>query len=144
MCHVLIIEDEILIALDLRALLEDHGTKTFAFAGTQAEAVEAAREQKPDFITADVALLEGTGPKAVETILQEIGPVPVVFITGTPEACHPCPPPARVLDKPLQCQATRYAQGDGIDSSIIGMRLISSQICEQAPLPQGDFSKGGS
>lgn len=144
MCHVLIIEDEILIALDLRALLEDQGTKTFAFAGTQAEAVEAAREQKPDFITADVALLEGTGPKAVETILQEIGPVPVVFITGTPEACHPCPPPARVLDKPLQCQATTYAQGDGTDSSIIGMRLISSQICEQAPLPQGDFSKGGS
>lgn len=101
MCHVLIIEDEVLIALDLQDLLEAHGAETFAFAETEAEAINAARERKPDFITSDVALREGTGPRAVEVILHEIGPVPVVFITGTPEACDPCPPPARILGKPL-------------------------------------------
>ena len=118
MCHVLIIEDEALVALDLQALLEAHGAKTFAFAETEAEAIEAARARKPDFITSDVALLDGTGPKAVETIIQEVGPVPVVFITGTPEACHPCPPLARVLNKPLHYPA------------------ITSAFKEMAPLPR--------
>lgn len=108
-CHVLIIEDEFLVALDLQTLLEAHGATTFAFAATQAEAVKAARERKPDFITSDVVLLEGSGPKAVEAILQEIGPVPVVFITGTPEVCHPCPPQARVLGKPLHYLAITSA-----------------------------------
>lgn len=113
MCHVLIIEDEALVALDLQALLEAHGAKTFAFAETEAEAIEAARARKPDFITSDVALLDGTGPKAVETIIQEVGPVPVVFITG-----HPCPPLARVLNKPLHYPA------------------ITSAFKEMAPLPR--------
>ena len=117
MCHVLIIEDEILVALDLQSLLEAHGAKTFAFAETQAEAIQAARERRPDFITSDVMLLEGTGPEAVAAILQELGPVPVVFITGTPEACEPCPPPARVLGKPLHYAA------------------ITSAFREMAPLP---------
>ena len=118
MCHVLIIEDEILIALDLQDLLEAHGAATFAFAETEAEAIEAARERKPDFITSDVALVKGTGPRAVEVILQGVGPVPVVFITGTPEACQPCPPPARILGKPLSYPA------------------IISAFQEMAPLPR--------
>jgi CheY-like chemotaxis protein len=104
-CHVLIIEDEFLIALDLQDLLEAHGADTFAFAATEAGAIKAAKEQKPDFITSDVVLAKGTGPRAVEVILQEIGPVPVIFITGTPEACDPCPPPARILGKPLSYPA---------------------------------------
>lgn len=101
MCHVLIIEDEVLIALDLQGLLEGLGATSFAFADTQVEAVDAARERRPDLITSDVALLEGTGPEAVEIILKELGPVPVIFVTGTPEACRSCGPPARVLSKPL-------------------------------------------
>ena len=52
-------------------------------------------------ITSDVGLLEGTGPRAVEIILRELGPVPVIYVTGTPEACQSCGPPARVLSKPL-------------------------------------------
>lgn len=77
------------------------GATSFAFAMAEAEAVDAAREQRPALITSDVALLEGTGPKAVAIILRELGPVPVIFVTGTPEACHSCGPPARVLSKPL-------------------------------------------
>jgi len=104
-CHVLIIEDEILIALDLQDLLETNGANTFAFAATEAAAIKAAKERKPDFITSDVVLAKGTGLKAVEIILQEIGPIPVIFITGTPEACDPCPPPARIFGQPLSYRA---------------------------------------
>ena len=102
MCHVLIIEDEPMIAMDIQAMLEEQGATSFAIATTEAEAVEAARAHPPHLITSDVKLIEGTGPGAVQTILSELGQVPVMFITGTPEACDVCDPPAVVLPKPMR------------------------------------------
>ncbi len=102
MCHVLIIEDEVLVALDLEALLAQQGASSFAFAASEAEAVSEARRRRPELITSDVVLQSGTGPRAVKVIQEELGPLPVIFITATPEACVPCDPPARVLSKPLQ------------------------------------------
>lgn len=109
MCHVLIIEDEALIALDLQDILAATGATTFAFAETEQEAIDAARLRRPDVITSDVMLREGTGPRAVETILDEMGPVPVIFITATPHACLPCHAPARILSKPVTDAAVRQA-----------------------------------
>ena len=101
MCHVLIIEDEALIALDIQDMLATAGATTFSFAETEREAVRAAREHRPDVIMSDVMLREGSGPQAVETIQSEMGPLPVIFITATPSACSTCGPPAIVLGKPM-------------------------------------------
>lgn len=101
LCHVLIIEDEPLIALDLEDLLERYGARSFSFADTQRAAIAASREVRPDFILSDVALLEGTGPRAVEAIQRELGDIPVIFVTATPEACSPCAPPGQVFRKPM-------------------------------------------
>jgi two-component system, response regulator PdtaR len=101
MCHVLIIEDELLIALDLQAILADAGATSFDLAATEKEAVAAACKRAPAFITSDVRLLEGNGPAAVEQIRRACGDVPVLFITATPDACTPCAPPGRILSKPL-------------------------------------------
>jgi CheY-like chemotaxis protein len=97
----LIIEDEALIALDLQDMLAAAGAMSFSFAETEGEAIEAARSRRPDVITSDVMLREGTGPRAVETILGEMGPMPVIFITASPEACTPCQPFTRILAKPV-------------------------------------------
>ena len=102
MCHVLIIEDEPFVAMDIQAMLEAEGATSFHIATTEAEAVAAAREHPPQVITSDVKLLEGTGPGAVRTIQAELGDVPVMFITGTPEACDVCDPPTVVLQKPVR------------------------------------------
>ena len=101
MCHVLIIEDEPLIALDLEDLLARYGALTFSFAESQQEAIDASREACPDFILSDVASLEATGPLAVQTIHRELGDIPVIFVTATPEACSPCAPPGQVFRKPM-------------------------------------------
>ena len=101
MCHVLIIEDEPLIALDLEDLLTRHGALTFSFADSQRGAIDASRDVRPDFILSDVSLLEGTGPLAVQAIRTELGPIPVIFVTTTPEACAPCAPPGHVFRKPM-------------------------------------------
>ena len=109
MCHVLIIEDEALIALDLQDMLAAGGATTFAFAETEQEAVEQARRHRPDVITSDVMLREGTGPRAVATIQREMGPLPVIFITATPGACTPCDASAHILAKPVSDSAVRRA-----------------------------------
>lgn len=109
MCHVLIIEDEPHIALDLEDLLMAHGALTFSFADTQQGAVAEAKAHRPDFILSDVSLLEGTGPLAVESIRVEGGPIPVIFITATPSSCTPCAPPGMVFRKPLNRSAVGAA-----------------------------------
>jgi CheY-like chemotaxis protein len=101
MCHVLIIEDHPMIAMLLQDALEDEGATSFAFAATQKDAVDLARQNRPAFITSDVNLLEGTGPAAVAAIHAELGEVPVLFITATPDQCQPCAPPGVVLLKPV-------------------------------------------
>ncbi|KQS03994.1 histidine kinase [Sphingomonas sp. Leaf357] len=111
MCHVLIIEDEALIALDLQDVLTGVGATSFDFAETRSEAVTAARLRRPDVITSDVMLREGTGPDAVADIIGELGPLPVIFITATPGACIPCPATSPILAKPVRnsalCEAFR-------------------------------------
>ena len=109
MCHVLIIEDEPLLAFDLQDMLAAAGATSFAFAETEDEAVSEARARRPDVITSDVMLREGTGPHAVAVIVEEIGPVPVIYITGSPEQCAPSEPPARVLAKPVANEMVRAA-----------------------------------
>ena len=109
MCHVLIIEDEALIALDLQDMVAAAGAKTFSFAETERDAVDAARARRPDVILSDVMLREGTGPKAVETIQGEMGPLPVIFITATPETCAASDPRAVVLAKPITNARVREA-----------------------------------
>ena len=102
MCHVLIIEDEWLIADLLADIVEEAGATSIATAMTEHEAVSAARERTPKIILSDVNLAEGTGPCAVRTITAETGLIPVIFITATPEDCYPCDPPSVILHKPVQ------------------------------------------
>lgn len=86
MCHVLVIEDEAVIAFHIGDVVEQAGAKTVAYAQTELEAVSAALEQRPNIIVSDVRLLTGTGPDAVTSIRLQVGRVPAIFITGNPEA----------------------------------------------------------
>ena len=66
MCHVLVIEDEPMIAMLIQDVLEEAGATSFAFAATEHDAVALAAAQAPAVIASDVHLLEGTGPAAVQ------------------------------------------------------------------------------
>jgi CheY-like chemotaxis protein len=101
MCHVLIIEDDAIAALDIRDTLAGVGATSFAFAASVREAIQSARRRVPGVITADVMLCDGSGVTAVQSIEAELGPMPVIFITGTPDQCedrgvHP------VIEKPFR------------------------------------------
>ena len=99
--HVLIIEDEALIALDLQWLLEDLGATSTEIASTEAAAISAAADHRPDIITSDVTLTTGSGPDAIRAIQAVIGPVPVIYVTATPGVVKNLTAADRVLGKPL-------------------------------------------
>ena len=103
MCHVLVIEGEPLVAEYIADVAEQAGATSVVMAATETEAVSAAFACTPDVILSDVDLKAGGhGPTAVATIRDKLGPVPVIFITGTPEACKPCDYAAAILGKPVQ------------------------------------------
>ncbi len=83
--HILIIEDEPLIALDIENLVTDIGHDVIGIATTRAEAFATAKAHNPGMILADIQLADGSsGIDAVNDILKDIN-VPVIFITAYPE-----------------------------------------------------------
>ncbi len=100
MCHVLIIEDDALAAMDIRSTVQRAGATSFSFADTHRDAVESAREARPEVIISDVMLATGFGPEAVREIHREHGEIPAIFVTATPDQCRGCDPD-RILEKPF-------------------------------------------
>ena len=80
--HALIIEDEILVALEVEALLTEQGYSSFDVADTPQSALACAISRPPDLITADFRIVGGTGLEAVEAIEAKLGKIPTVFVTG--------------------------------------------------------------
>jgi two-component system, response regulator PdtaR len=79
--RVLIAEDETLIRLDLRAMLEDAGFDVCAEARTGEEAVELAAELRPDVAILDVKMPELDGIEAARRILAD-RPTPIVIVSA--------------------------------------------------------------
>jgi len=79
--RVLIAEDETLIRLDLKGLLEGAGFEVCAEARDGEEAVSLARETEPDVALLDVKMPRLDGIEAARRILDE-RPIPIVMVTA--------------------------------------------------------------
>jgi response regulator NasT len=78
---ILIAEDETLIRLDLRAILERHGFTVCAEARDGLEAVELARSAQPDAALLDLRMPNLDGIEAARRIYAE-RPIPIVMLTA--------------------------------------------------------------
>jgi two-component system, response regulator PdtaR len=79
--RILIAEDETIIRLDLKELLERAGFEVCAEARDGAEAVELARSEEPDVAVLDVKMPRLDGIEAARRILDE-RPIPIVMLTA--------------------------------------------------------------
>lgn len=80
---ILIVEDEFLVALNLRQTLSALGYETLGIAPDADTAYRLANE-KPDFALVDVNLRDGeTGPHIGEKLAKEFGTT-VLFVTANP------------------------------------------------------------
>jgi CheY-like chemotaxis protein len=80
--EVLIVEDEVLLAVELEHMLEDAGHRVVGHAMEAGEAVSLAGRHRPDLALVDVHLQDGpTGVEAARTMAAECGAV-VLFMTA--------------------------------------------------------------
>ena len=79
--RVLIAEDEALIRLDLKEMLEEEGYRVVGEAGDGAQAVALAAELRPDLVILDVAMPVMDGLEAAEKIAGD-RLAPVVILTA--------------------------------------------------------------
>ncbi len=79
--RILIGEDETIIRLDLRDLLERAGFDVCAEAKDGLEAVELARSEAPDLAILDVKMPKLDGIEAARRIMDE-RPIPIVMLTA--------------------------------------------------------------
>jgi two-component system, response regulator PdtaR len=79
--RILIADDEPIIRLDLRQMLESLGYEVVAEAGDGKQAVELAREQKPDVCILDVKMPVMDGIEAVDIITDE-NIAPTILLTA--------------------------------------------------------------
>lgn len=105
--HVLIIEDEFLIALTLEEMLRDLGYTSFDWAVSEEQALEMLRLRRPDLITADIRLGTSNGLAAVTAIHAEAD-VPAIFVTANDNDVADIEG-AIVLSKPVRFEELRAA-----------------------------------
>lgn len=109
---VMIIEDEMIIAMDLKGIVQSMGHDVTGVARTHSAAIDVAGQKRPDLILADIQLADGSsGVDAVNELLEKLGDLPVIFITAFPERLltGDRPEPAFLISKPYSEEQVRSA-----------------------------------
>jgi len=85
--RVQIVEDERIVALDLRSGLEQLGFDVVGIASSEPEAVRLAEVEGPDLVLMDIHLDQGSDGIQAARLIRERLAVPVIFLTayGEPE-----------------------------------------------------------
>ena len=125
---VLIIEDELFVAADLEAIVEDLGHTVVGMATTRANAVSLALEYRPDIILSDVQLADGSSGLEAATEIAEHHAAPTVFITAYPERLltGQGTEPAYLIEKPFRA--------DDIRTNLSQALFVSRHKCEMASI----------
>jgi CheY-like chemotaxis protein len=108
---ILVIEDEPIIALDLKRLVEACGHRVVGMASSEADAVRQAAAKKPGLILADINLGRGGDGSTAVAKIQQAMSVPVIFVTAYPERLLTAEglEPAFVISKPFEPLALAIA-----------------------------------
>lgn len=80
--RILVVEDEVLIALELECLLDDLGHETVGVASSRSEAVTLGLSRVPDVALVDVHLVDGPTGIDVAKALSADPRICVVFMTA--------------------------------------------------------------
>ncbi|MGH7529643.1 MAG: ATP-binding protein [Gemmatimonadales bacterium] len=80
--QVLVVEDENIVAMDLRANLEQLGYTVTATVGTATDAIRSAADRRPDLVLMDIKLRgDMDGTEAADRLRREFN-IPVVYLTA--------------------------------------------------------------
>ncbi len=80
--RILIVEDEQVVGLNLRRLLRSWGYTKLTLVASGHAAIGEAAAFLPDLVLMDVALEERMDGVEAAARIQQLGPVPVIFVTA--------------------------------------------------------------
>ena len=107
--ELLLVEDQMLIAMDVESMLADNGITNVVTAASSADALRRLKDYTPDVAVLDINLGMTTSAPVAEELMKRN--IPFVFATGygdrsmIPEACRAVP----VLPKPYEADALMAA-----------------------------------
>ena len=104
--RALIVDDELVVAIGLKADMQALGFDVCDLASNRQEAFRLAMSKQPDVVVMDVCLEGGREGIEVARWLREVCEVPIIFVTeytdrDTLERIHRQVPGAPVLHKPI-------------------------------------------
>lgn len=152
MIRILIVDDHVLFREGLSAIIgQQADIKVVGLAGSVREAVEAARQLRPDIILMDFTLPDGTGAEATRQIIQENSAIKVVFLTmsdsdddmlaavrsGGVGYLLKNMTPSKLVDALRSVQ-----QGESALSRSMTLRVMEELVRSKAPDPAGDPALG--
>jgi PAS domain S-box-containing protein len=80
---ILIVEDEIIVATDLEAMLQGYGFQVVGIASTGAEAILLSEQLEPDLVLMDVGLRGGIDGIDTASEIRERWNIPAIYLTGS-------------------------------------------------------------
>lgn len=144
---VMIIEDEAIIALHIRSIVESLGHGVVGIARTRSEAVALAERTQPELVLADISLADGSsGIDAVKDILSAMN-VPVIFITAFPERLltGERPEPTYLITKPFEPETVITTIGQALlvhrerEAEAAEASPAASAMVDEVPNPRKHF-----
>jgi two-component system, response regulator PdtaR len=110
--RLLIVEDELLVAWELRETARELGWMVCASVTTQEAAVEAAVQLRPDAILMDYRLRNGGDGLAAARRIREVADTPIIFCTAYVHWLNPAllsVPSTQLVAKPVRPSSLREA-----------------------------------
>lgn len=144
--RVLIADDEAVIRLGLRTMLEDKGHKVVGAATDGASAIQMVRTERPEVILLDIKMPGMDGLEAARKIMQE-RPTPVVMLTAfsqrelVNEAREASvfgylvkPVKEDLLDATLDLAVTRFKEWQKLQKQVqdLNKSLVAREVVEKA------------
>ncbi len=107
----MIVEDEYIIALDLKAIIESLGYNVCAVATSGEESIQLATKSRPDLVLMDIRLKgRMDGIRAAQIIKNTID-IPVIYLTAyntaSKEIQSRMPPGSLFIQKPFSSEELR-------------------------------------
>jgi CheY-like chemotaxis protein len=112
--RILIVEDELLVAMHLEEIAEELGCEIAAIAPTGRAAVRLGTELRPDVVLMDINLGKGIDGVETASILRQASEVSIIFVTAyrdpsTFDRIRERLPEAAILNKPVSPKELRNA-----------------------------------
>lgn len=108
---VLIVEDKMLIAEGIAATLRSHSFEVAGICSNGEEALEQAKDNKPDLVLMDIELKGSMDGISTARLLQDIHPVPVIYLSDFADK--------KTVDRAKQTLPANYLTKPFVDADLV-------------------------